>query len=219
MTSVSQTQRQIRQLLTKHQNAIQSNRSSTEIWELFYDDPWFRSRLEKCAHYTASRFYLSRDYKDDIRQEALILFSRSIQRDVSLGYDSERGSYGAFVTTIIYRCCQKATRQFRRFSCPSATPELFTPTAERVSQHIFEFDLIDSIERISEPCRSTLLHRCRGLSIEEIAKLCNKSNRTIYRWLEQGIEQMRGAFLDETKTEDSLDNTQTDISCSQSASD
>ena len=197
MIIASHPQHQISRLLVKHQSAIEAKQSWLEIWELFYNDLWFCERLEKCARFTAHRYHLSPECKDDIQQEALVLFSRSLERDVTLGFNPDRGRYGALVATIIHRSCQKSVRQFRLRNIPSVTPELFMPLTGHIQQHEDELDLLASIERIPEPYKSTIRLVCSGLSIEEIAEIRNKSKRTIYRWLDRGTEQLRDLLTDD----------------------
>ena len=196
MIIASHPQHQISRLLEKHRDAIAANQPWLEIWELFYQDPWFSHRLESCARYIVQRYHLSPEAKDDICQEALIHFSRSIRRDVTLGFNPDRGSFGALVSTIIHRSCQKAVCQFRQLNSPSVTPELFLPDTDFGQHAEDELDLQESILLITEPYRTTIQQICLGFTVDEIAEAQAKSKRTIYRWLDCGVKQLRGMLVD-----------------------
>ena len=129
-------------------------------------------------------------YKDDVKQEALLYFARSVERDVSLGFRPERGSLGAFLATIINRCCQKGLRQFRH-SHQRALHESHHPLIENWNDLDEQLDLEEQISRIPEPYRSTIRLFCDGRTIGEIATEKSKSERTVYRWVEKGVAMLR----------------------------
>ena len=191
MITVSQPLKLVERLAEKHSQACQSGLDWTDVWQIFSDDPWFNRRLDASATRVLRRGYLPLHNKDDVRQEAMVQFARAIQRDVSLGFNPECGKFGAFLATIINRCCQKGLRKARPKHKCTIIHESQHPLVEyhkRVDEHL---DFHDLVERIPEPYRETLRLICDGLSIAEIAKRRRKSERTVYRWLEKGLEDMR----------------------------
>ena len=191
MIAASKPTELIDNLAEKHLAAVNAQLHWTAVWQVFSDDPWFNRRLNDSANYLIKRWHLPRQNKEDVQQEALVQFARSIERDASLGFRPERGDFGAFLGTIINRCCQKGLRQFRHSNKYSITNESQHPYAEEWAGLDEQIDLRESIGRVPEPFRSTVRLVCDGLSIAQIAKRKKKSERTVYRWLEKGIEHLR----------------------------
>jgi RNA polymerase sigma factor (sigma-70 family) len=191
MITASQSLSPVECLAAKHFEACQTCLHWTDVWQVFSDDPWFNRRLDDSAAYALKRCSLPFHNKDDVRQEALVYFARSIERDVSLGFKPERGTFSAFLATIINRCCQKGLRQFRNMHGYSITDESQHPLIEYRKQVDERLDFHELIGRIPEPYQGTIRLICDGLTIEEIAKRRRKSERTVYRWLEKGIEDLR----------------------------
>lgn len=182
--------RSIEDLETRHLIAVREKVPWQDVWEIFYRNRWFRQTLLIAARRAVRRSGLKRDCVDDIRQEALIEFSRSLQRSTSLGFDSNRGNFGSFVGLIIHRCCLKALRQFRH-QCLSLQEDYFHPYYEEHAQIEKIMDLRKVANELQEPYRGLVRQICAGVSIEEIASRSNRSRRTIYRWLDRSIELLK----------------------------
>lgn len=194
MIAVTKSIRQLNELEQTHSDAVASEEQWTGIWQLFYDSPWFKRRLEFSARSLIQRFGLPLQWKEDIKQEALLVFARSVQRDTSLGFDSTRGSFGAFVSTIIHRCCQKGLRQFNHSNLQVIENENLHPfidLTETLDEHI---DLRECLNQLPEPYRLTVSMICEGKSVPQIASKTRRSTRTVYRWLERAIELLRTEF-------------------------
>ena len=187
----------IQQLADKHQRAVARKQCWTEIWQMFYEDAWFQHRLNDSARFNTLRCHMPMHNREDVKQEALVQFARAIERDRSLGFRPERGNYGAFLATVIHRCCQKGLRQFRHFGGPSIWDGLRHPLVDHWDELDEQLDLRESIGQIPEPYRKTIQQICEGHSIEEIARRRKKSVRTIYRWLDQGIERLKALLPNE----------------------
>lgn len=162
----------------------------TEVWQKFHDNRWFKKRLNDSAGRVISQTGLPQEWKEDVKQEALIVFSRALQRDKTLGFDERRGNFGSFISTIIYRCCQKGLRQFRRSINQAVTADKH-PLTEPMEALDDRLDLRDCVWRLDEPYQSTVRLILFGRSITEIARLTKRSERTIYRRLERAIELLR----------------------------
>ena len=180
----------------RHADAVRENDDWQIVWELFYRNRWFRQTLLMAARRAVRRSGLKPDCIDDVRQEALIEFSRSLERNISLGFDSNRGNFAGFVGLIIHRCCLKGLRQFRN-QCLSFREELFHPWYEEQSHTEKIMDLRKAASELQEPYRSLVRQVCAGVSIEEIARRSKRSRRTIYRWLERSIELLKFHYFSE----------------------
>jgi len=181
----------IHRLADKHASAVEEEQHWTDVLQMFYDDPWFQQRLSDSSRFTVHRCHMPSHNSDDVKQEALVQFAHSIERDRTLGFRPDRGSYGAFLATVIYRCCQKGLRQFRHSGGPSLQSGFQHPLDDQWDVFDEHLDLRESIAHLSEPYRTTIKQICEGHSVEEIARRRKKSVRTIYRWLDKGIVHLR----------------------------
>ena len=181
-------------LEAKHFLAIHTLLEWQEVWEIFYQNPWFRKKLFYSAQFAARQSGLGRHNIDDIQQEALIIFSKSLQRDTSLGFDRNRGSFRGFISTVIHRCCQKALRQFHRQHLYSLDCEYLHPTHNENEGVVEQLDLETLIQKIPDPYRHTLQQLLEGSTIKQIAQRQRKSQRTIYRWLERAVQILQSKF-------------------------
>jgi len=188
-------------LETKHFLASQTLQDWQYIWELFYQDAWFRKKLNRSARYAVRQSGLGRHCIDDVQQEALVEFAKSLQRDPSLGFDPSRGDFRAFLVTIVHRCCQKGLRQFRMQYSLSIEDESLHPCYEDHSQIEEVMDLRQLARQIPEPYRGTVRQICNGLSIDEIARKRNRSKRTIYRWIDKSIVLLQTKYFGSTDRE------------------
>lgn len=189
--------RSIEDLKNRHLIAVNDDTPWQEVWEIFYRNRWFRQTLLIAARRAVRRAGRKRDCVDDVRQEALVEFSRSLQRNVSLGFDPGRGNFAAFVGLIVHRCCLKALRQFRH-QCLSLHDEgFFHPYYEEQSQIEKIFDLRKAASELQEPYRSLVRQVCNGDSIDEIADRSKRSRRTIYRWLDRSVELLKVHYFAE----------------------
>ena len=196
MISIPNLAQQLEELQLLHEEAIAADCSWTEIWRLFYEHPWFKHRLNASAIRQVRRCHMPLEWTEDIKQEALLVFARAIQRDCALGFDSSRGSFGGFLSTIIERSCQKGLRQFKH-SINSVGEEYnhpFLDNRQELEEHI---DLQDCLARLPEPYKMTIELIFKGESVPEIAQTTRRSQRTVYRWLEKATDLIRDAWLEE----------------------
>ena len=183
--------RSLEDLELRHLIAVQNAIQWQEVWELFYRNRWFRQTLLIAARKAVRRSGLKRDCVDDVRQQALIEFSRSLQRRTSLGFDPSRGNFAAFVSLIVRRCCLKALRQFRHQYLSLHEEGWFHPYYEESSQIEKIMDLRQAASELPEPYRRLVRQVCAGASIDEIARRSKRSRRTIYRWLDRSVELLK----------------------------
>ena len=194
MIAVTKNTRQLEELESVHQKAVEAGAEWTQVWELFYENPWFLRRLDFSARKLIYRLHFPVQWKEDIKQEALLVFARSIQRDRTLGFDETRGSYGAFLSTIIYRCCQKGVRQFNHYKKQKICEEYTHPFEELTDQMDEHLDLQHCLRQLPEPYKMTVTLICEGKSIPQIAKRTKRSVRTIYRWIDKATELLRDSW-------------------------
>jgi len=187
----------VEELETRHLAAVDQQHRWQEVWEIFYRNRWFRQTLLIAARRAVRRAGLKRDCVDDVRQEALIEFSRSLQRRPSLGFDPSRGNFSSFVGLIIHRCCLKALRQFRHQYLSLHDDGFFHPYYEEHSQIEKIMDLRKATSELQEPYRGLVRQICAGVSIDEIANRSKRSRRTIYRWLDRSIELLKTHYLED----------------------
>ena len=171
-------------LKMKHLKAVEEQKTWIEIWELIYCDPWFQSRLEMLIAKIIRKNQLPRHWKDDIYQEAMIVFAQSLRRRPGLGFDPQRGKYESLLVTVLNRCCQKGLRQFRNTLVQRNLDPEIQPCIDRVMSAEKLFEYRELMELIPEPARSILLAICHGESVEAMANRLDCSSRTIYRHLE-----------------------------------
>lgn len=180
-------------LKTRHLEAIKQGESWLEIWSLFHRDAWFQKALMYSANRVVKVFQIDPNQLDDIVQEAQFLMGKHIRQDPGLGYDSRKGSYQAYLSTIIDRCCLKAVRQFR-----NQLREV-TLVKEKATKYLVVdndnqdrlLDLLNLIDRLPSSERTAIHLHLNGKSIDEIAKTLKRSKRTAYRFLNQAIHDLK----------------------------
>lgn len=191
MLNADHTLQPIQRLARKHRNANRSRKNWREILQMFYDDPWFQRCLEKQAQSVIRKHRLQVGDREDIKQEAILLFARCLARDATLGYDIQQGDYGGFLATVILRCCQNGRRQFRN---RLALLPRFDPALRGYddgTRFDRELDVRELMRRLSEPNRSILDLTMDGLSPAEIAHYQKQPKRTISRRLKQAIDRLK----------------------------
>jgi DNA-directed RNA polymerase specialized sigma24 family protein len=199
MIAVTKSVKQLDELESIHQRALDANADWTQIWEMFYESPWFLKRLDFSARKLIHKLHFPNQWKEDIKQEALLVFARSIQRNRSLGFDTSRGSYGAFLSTIIYRCCQKGLRQFNHHNNQKIDEEHthpFEDVTEQVDEHL---DLQHCLDHLPEPYKMTVTMICEGKTILQIARKTKRSVRTVYRWIDKATELLRQSWEEQDR--------------------
>lgn len=179
----------------QHFLALQTHQSWQDIWEIFYSNAWFRDKLKRSACRTGRNAGLRSDCQDDIMQEALIEFSKALQRHTSLRYDSSKGSFYRFISTILYRCCIKGLRQFKTRHRPILYGDFMHPLLEEHAQIEKLMDFRHIAKQIPEPYQGIIRQLLAGDSIPEIAKSRNRSKRTVYRWVKQSIGLLKEKYL------------------------
>jgi len=184
------------ELELQHFTALQTMQDWQDIWDLFYASDWFRYKLGFCVRKAAREFGLMSDCHDDIRQEALVEFARSIQRNLSLGYDPTKGTFQAFLSTVIYRCCLKGLRQFKRRCLSLPDDDFMHPYYEEHSQLEKVIDFRHVARQIPEPYRGIVRQLLAGQSIEHIARTRKRSKRTIYRWVDRSIDLLKARYFE-----------------------
>ena len=180
----------VENLYKKHVAYCRQERSPEEVLAMFYDDQWFQEKLAIATNVAIAKAKGLACCADDIRQDALILVHRALQRRICLGYDPDRGSYAGFLSTILGRSCQKALWQFRHtfyLAIESETQHPHHDPREGVDENL---DLVQQIGRLEQPYRSVLEAVCQGKSVDEIAASQQKSRRTIYRWMKSGMQNL-----------------------------
>ena len=192
--------------------ALQTMQDWQDIFEVFYANPWFNFKLRTYVRTAARKFSLGSDCYDDIRQEALVLFAGTLQRNRSLGFVRSKGSFSGFVSIIIYRCCLKGLRQFQRQHQAMSDDDFFHPYYEEQAQLEKLLDFRHMVVQIPEPYRGIVGQLLAGESVGSIAKSRKRSKRTIYRWIDRSIELLKDAYfkagiLDVDQTEDRLQAT------------
>lgn len=179
-------------LYEKHQQALHDNDNWLSIWNLFIDDPWIQQQLGFLTTRVAKAGKICSVDQDDLRQNALVEFAANLRRDPSLGYESEKGRYQSLISTILYRCCLKAQRQFKF----QVREESVDYVLESDYQSDFQpqqdsLDLLALIDQLAEPHRKVASLYTLGKSVEEIAASLQKSKRTAYRMLQEATKMLR----------------------------
>lgn len=166
-------------------------RGWSDVWMELCGNQWFLEKLERTSTWVLRQAGLPNSWKDDVRQEATLLFAKSLKRDPTLGFDESKGSVQPFISTVIYRCCQKGVRQFRNSLHQTIDGESAHPVYETTSAVDERLDLNECVSQLVEPMLSTTLRTLQGQSVENIAKSTNRSTRTIYRYIEKATEELQ----------------------------
>ena len=180
----------VENLYKKHVASCRQGRSPEEILAMFYDDQWFQKTLTIYTNVAIAKSKGLACCPDDIKQDALILVHRALQRRSCLGYDPGRGAYEAFFCTILRRSCQRALWQFRHTSYKAIEFETQHPYHDPRVAVDENLDLVKQIELLEQPHRSVFEAICLGQSVDQIAASQKKSRRTIYRWLKAGMKTL-----------------------------
>ena len=187
-------------LASQFEDAISTAGHWADVLEVLYKNRHFQDKLRTSANKAARRFKLPSGATEDIAQEALVLLGELMARDASLGYDPGRGDFGGFIATVLSNCCQRSRRRLFRRHIQSLDETEFEPEYNKTPDYDQHLDLHAALEQISEPYRSVLTMFCDGFSINEIAKAMNRTNRTIYRWMNLGTKQVREICFPEDRT-------------------
>ena len=178
--------------------------STNTSWELAFEKlsstRWFKGQLSRAVNRLARKAKLSADRLPDIKQEALVIFAKSMRRDMSLGFDHQRGSLASLLAVIIYRCCCKSLCQFRNpmvnlpFDREANHP--LDHHAETIADQI---DVQLCVDRLREPFKQTIQLLLANHSMEEIAMLSSCSLRTVYRRRDRAYQLLREQLENPTK--------------------
>lgn len=164
---------------------------------MFYQNQWFRNKLTWEARSIVRNSNFDRECADDIQQEALIEFAKSLQKNTSLDFDSSRGEYRWFLSTIVQRCCIKAIRQFRDRDLARLNDDFMHPYYEEQTQLEKVIDFHHMARQIPEPYRGIVRQISLGQSVKEIALSRKRSTRTIYRWIDRAVELLKSRYFED----------------------
>ncbi|MDB4766368.1 hypothetical protein OAG71_01635 [bacterium] len=178
-------------LYRKHLELCKAGCSPDQIVAMFCDDLWFCKQLRLSAIHATRKIRGLPVCKDDIRQQAIVNIFRSLQRKTDLGFDPQRGTYAAFLGTILNRACQKVLSQFRHTYHLPIKGERHHPVHDPTPDLQSKLDLQEQIQTLDQPVAAVIKELCDGKKIKNIAVAHRISRRTVYRRLEKGISQLR----------------------------
>ena len=178
-------------LREKFRQANATNAPWMELLQMFYDDDFFRNRLQRFSTRAVRRSRLPKHLQKDVSQEALILFAKSLQRNSSLGFDFDKGNFNGFVNMLLSRFCSNGLRSFKNQNARSINEVRCQPSYCEQLQVDDRIDLEEAIEQIPHPYNEVIRAICDGQAIAQIAVALNRSERTIYRWIDKGIEYLQ----------------------------
>ncbi len=78
---------------------------------------------------------------------------------------------------MIFRCCQKALRQFYRWHHSENIDWLTPPVVDYRDRTDQLIDLRESIDQLREPLRTVIRLYCDGMSVAQISAQMMRSNR------------------------------------------
>lgn len=164
----------------------------SDVWKALCNDEWFGNTLDRSARSVLRKKGRPVSWRDDIKQQAMIEIARQLMKSPSLGYQSDRGNLRSFLSVVIFRSCQKACRQFRSGNVTFVSPDpLDEPCVDSAPELENQLDLHHCVDRLEEPFRTTAAQLLAGLTIEQMAVIAGCSTRTIYRRLNETVEQLR----------------------------
>jgi len=180
-------------LAASHMAAVAAAKPWREIWQLIVEHAWFQNKLEQLAQKVRRQAKLNAVDVEDIKQHVLLEIAAAIQRNLSLGFDADKGKYQAFMSTIVYRACLKSLRQFKsyrkEFSCDFQQDlDRHTNTNQT---HVAIQDLRAAVNRLPSPYCEITSRVCAGESVDKIAADFGKSTRTLYRLIRHAVDLIR----------------------------
>ena len=196
MNDLSQNELNIDHLLSLFEQACSEQRGWLEIWQMFLQHPAFLAIARRAAEFVVAHYQLPVSWTEDVQQEAYFYFARLVQKDRDLRFDPSKASISAWLATLMFGCCRKATRQFR-----DAQRQKVEIIESDRAENPFEtldllIDLLQKINELDDPVRLVVFMHWQGESIAEIARQISRSERTVYRLLEQGVEVLESLLKD-----------------------
>lgn len=181
-------------LCRRHLLAVDREEPWETIWQSMVLHPWVQQEVDRSARRLMRKNSLPRQLLDDVKQEALLALANSLKKRPSLGFDLRHGHYESYLRIVLYRCCQRATKALRHPGHQELVEHdhpQFDPWCEIVGS----IDLKQAIDQLKEPYRSTIQQVFEGVPLQTIARGRRENYRTIYRWYNKAIDQIRHSFL------------------------
>lgn len=178
----------IQSLCKKHEMAIGFRQTWENTLQMFFQDPWFENLVEFQARQLAIKHPSPVYDWEDIRQETIVRFAEAIEKDPSLGCCFQRNAYGTFLSRVIANCSQKTIRRVL-----VKTPIRLDFNEQQIDNRSEIDDEIDTKELIAQlpkRSRSVLQLLAKGKSCSDIAKINDRTLRTIVRWRQEAINQI-----------------------------
>ena len=187
-TRIQQTT--LHELKHKHLHEINQGTNWIDVWEMFVNHKDFDRILEIAVNKCIRNFRLPSEWKDDLRQETLIYFSRHLQKSTTLGFDESKGTYEGWLYIILFGSCRKATRQFKDSQRQKCDPFDRFSSDSWTRQVELQMDLMDLLDSIDPQQKAFFLSYWHGTSVAEIARKSGTGERKVYRVLKKAIEKV-----------------------------
>ena len=144
--------------------------SWTEVWQFLVDSDVYQDQLGRCARFALHAGGAPKEWQDDIRQDALLLLARQLQRSTDLGYDADRpaSEFGGWLRTILTRQSREAIRCMRRRHQRDSVLEESGANEIELTLDA-AIDMRQAIDQLCEPDRTIMFLSQSGWSLQEIA--------------------------------------------------
>ena len=143
------------------------------VWTLFVQHDCYQALLDQCARRLIYQHNASREWLDDVKQDAILILASKLRRAPNLHYNAGRpaSSFAPWLRTVVRSHCQDALRRLRCWRArqlPLLSDPLEKPSAidQRIDLHI-------AMLRVSARERAALSLFAQGHTDREIAQQLN----------------------------------------------
>lgn len=163
-----------------------------QCWRLLIEHPWYQVQLDICAK-RALRVRAQSDLLDDVKQDAMLLMARNLQRASDLRVDRSRVNehFPGWMATIILHDCRQAVRALRRHQRPSVQLHDYDVAIEPSWTMDALIDLSLGTFQLNDRQRTVVELQLKGKPIREIAADLGLSYWQVYRAAQEGMHCLR----------------------------
>jgi RNA polymerase sigma factor (sigma-70 family) len=151
---------------------------------------WLQELARRTATWILSRNNAPFNWRDDVAQRAMLTLEEAFLAGVDPKFDiTSVDAFARSVRKLIVQHCRRAARAMvAEYDHPSL---LTDPTIEEPREALDKLlDLRAAIESMTEPQRSVLALRCRGLSFRRIARQLNLRPWKVYHLYHLGKDEL-----------------------------
>jgi hypothetical protein len=161
--------------------AVKDGRSlaaSPQLWRTMIENAWFQRELDRAA--TAALFAVGAplNWRDDVRDHALLLLRKELDDPSNLRFDRNRAdtSFAGWLKSVLKHVCQRAVRYQLRQARPHGDVSFSEP--QQIADSALLVDVALAIDALDEPCRSLMSLMMDGHSLVKAAERLGLSRKS-----------------------------------------